>query len=252
MYSEEGNKASERARRNIFRGVAKDLFFLFWREGCRGITSLLSIAFWRDEVEKKVLGIQWQEVGIWGRWHICCTHFLQGMVFKALVFPNVYWWQRYFLQEIWLSCKMSSKEANGCCWHETTTMIVSWFIPSMIQTKRWKTDQVLFFLCLSWENFLLCLLDSVWPVAVRITQSSCLCPLGSYLCLSYFQAGTVSTVLIEISLVDQPSAGCRGRPQIRFVLQAICLPKACLEWSDMDKQEVFSPREEEIIKFHIY
>lgn len=62
----------------------------------------------------------------------------------------------------------------------------------------------------------------------------------------------MSTVLVEVSLEDQPSASCRGRPQMRFVLQAICLPKACLEWSDIDKQEVLSPREGEIMKFHMY
>lgn len=59
-----------------------------------------------------------------------------------------------------------------------------------------------FFLFLSWEDFLLYLLASVWPVAVRITQSSPLCLLGSYLCLSYVQPDTASSVLIKVSLEE--------------------------------------------------
>lgn len=55
MHLEEGNKAGERAGRNVSWGVAKDLFFLFWRKEGRGITSLFSTAFWKEEVDKEVL-----------------------------------------------------------------------------------------------------------------------------------------------------------------------------------------------------
>lgn len=71
--------------------------------------------------------------------------------------------------------------------------------------------------------------------------------------LSDLQASIVSSVLTEVPLEEMCNLWLIAEVgQIRFVLQAICQLKACLEWSDMDKQEVFSPRKGEIMKFHIY
>lgn len=67
------------------------------------------------------------------------------------------------------------------------------------EMKKWTGSFSLF---LSGESFLLYLLVSVWPVAFRITQSFPLFLLGFFLCLSYLQAGIVSSVHIEVSLEE--------------------------------------------------